>query len=69
MYANIVKSVCLYMFSIMQQVKLPILLPVGMGDLLHNVNVFCLFVCLFVCLFFIFFYLHLTFHLEIFPEI
>ena len=30
----------LYMFSIMQQVKLPIFLPVVMGDLLHNVNVF-----------------------------
>ena len=33
------KSISLYMFSIMQQVKLPIFLPVVMGDLLYNVNV------------------------------
>ena len=32
------------MFSIIQQVKFPIFLPVVMGDLLHNVNVVCLFV-------------------------
>ena len=56
----------LYMFSIMQQEKLPIfLLVVCMGDLLHNVNV-VFFVCLFV--FFLFFF-HLAFDLEIFSGI
>ena len=44
------------MFSIMQQVKLPIFLSVVMGDLLHNVNVF-------------WFFFHLAFDLEIFSGI
>ena len=49
------------MFSIMQQVNLPIFLPVVMGDLLHNVNAFFFF--------FVFFFFHLAFDLEIFSGI
>ena len=43
------KCIRVYMFSIMQQEKLPTFLPIVMGDLLHNVNVF-LFVFFFTLL-------------------